>query len=312
MLDTGFDGALVVPPNWIPATEFRLDFLSWTLADGSAVTAAAYFGTAQIGTLPRFAVLVTALGAEPLVGRGVSDRFSITLDHGQRVIIEPSGHLARPRYGRRVVEMEDLHELLARFERAGRLLRVTAPVDPRFELPGVCTRLHRDPALRQHVALFENVQGHTMPVVGNLCDTREKVAFALGCEPAELLARGVRAVEQPIPPVVVESGPCQDVTLDPPDLRQLPLARTRNWTVDLTSTPACTSPATRPPACATSACSATCTRSRRCWASTWRPPTCFSTICNGGAGRAAARGHCRRHASRADGSFPDADRLRRG
>src|SRR5919202_1313795 len=95
--------------------------------------------------------------------------------------------------------MEDLHELLGRFERAGRLLRVTAPVDPRFELPGSCTRLHRDSALRQHVALFENVQGHSMPVVGNLCDTREKVAFALGCEPHELLARGVRAVEQPIP-----------------------------------------------------------------------------------------------------------------
>jgi 2,5-furandicarboxylate decarboxylase 1 len=119
--------------------------------------------------------------------------------------------------------MEDLHELLARFERAGRLLRITEPVDPRFELPGVCTRLHRDPALRQHVALFENVQGHTMPVVGNLCDTREKVAFALGVEPGDLLARGVRAVEQPVPPVLVESGPCQEVTIDPPDLRQLPL-----------------------------------------------------------------------------------------
>src|SRR5919199_2903617 len=100
--------------------------------------------------------------------------------------------------------MEDLHELLARFERAGRLLRITESVDPRFELPGVCTRLHRDPALRQHVALFENVQGHTMPVVGNLSDTREKVAFSLGLEPAELLARGVRALEQPIPPVLVE------------------------------------------------------------------------------------------------------------
>jgi len=122
--------------------------------------------------------------------------------------------------------MEDLHELLARFERAGRLLRVTAAVDPRFELPGVCTRLHRDPALRQHVALFENVQGHTMPVVGNLCDTREKVAFALGCEPAELLARGIHAVEQPIPPIVVESGPCQEVTSTRPTCGNCPSAPT--------------------------------------------------------------------------------------
>jgi len=89
LLDTGFDGALAVPPDWIPDTEQPADYLSWTLADGSAVTAAAYVGIVEIGALPPFAVLVTALGDEPLVGRGVSDRFSVTLDHGQRVIIEP-------------------------------------------------------------------------------------------------------------------------------------------------------------------------------------------------------------------------------
>jgi predicted aspartyl protease len=89
LLDTGFDGALVVPPDSIPDAELPADYHSWTLAAGSTVTAAAYLGIGQIGTLPPFAVLVTALGDEPLVGRGASDRFSITLDHGQRVIIEP-------------------------------------------------------------------------------------------------------------------------------------------------------------------------------------------------------------------------------
>jgi 2,5-furandicarboxylate decarboxylase 1 len=119
--------------------------------------------------------------------------------------------------------MEDLRGLLARFERAGRLLRITTPVDPRFELAGVCTRLHRDPRLRQHVALFERVVGHDLAVVGNLCDTREKVAFALDTDVREVLWRGVRAIEQPIPPVVVEAGPCQEVVLELPDLRRLPL-----------------------------------------------------------------------------------------
>src|SRR5687768_12477388 len=119
--------------------------------------------------------------------------------------------------------MEDLQGLLERFERAGRLLRITTPVDPRFELPGVCTRLHRDPERRQQVALFENVVGHDMPVVGNLSDTREKVAFALDCDVPGILWRGVRALDEPIAPVLVESGPCQEVVIEPPDLRRLPL-----------------------------------------------------------------------------------------
>jgi 2,5-furandicarboxylate decarboxylase 1 len=119
--------------------------------------------------------------------------------------------------------MEDLQGLLERFERAGRLLRITTPVDPRFELPGVCTRLHRDPERRQQVALFENVVGHDMPVVGNLSDTREKVAFALECDVPGILWRGVRALDEPIAPVLVESGPCQEVVIEPPDLRRLPL-----------------------------------------------------------------------------------------
>lgn len=88
LLDTGFDGAVAVPLDWITDAGSPFDYISWTLADGSTVRAAAYFGLVQIGTLPSFSVLVTALGDEPLAGRGVSDRFSITLDHGQRVIIE--------------------------------------------------------------------------------------------------------------------------------------------------------------------------------------------------------------------------------
>ncbi|HWP27965.1 MAG TPA: UbiD family decarboxylase [Chloroflexota bacterium] len=119
--------------------------------------------------------------------------------------------------------MEDLRGLLERLERAGRLRRITVPVDPRFELAGVCTRAHRDPVLRQQVLLFEQVRGHALPVVANLCDTREKVAFALETDSRGLLARGVQALERPIPPVVVDSGPCQEVVMEPPDLRRLPL-----------------------------------------------------------------------------------------
>jgi hypothetical protein len=41
---------------------------------------------AEVGSVD---VLVTVLGDEPIVGRGVTDRFRLVLDHGERVIVEP-------------------------------------------------------------------------------------------------------------------------------------------------------------------------------------------------------------------------------
>ena len=43
----------------------------------------------RVDGLPAFSVAVTALGDEPLVGRGICDRLTITLDHGQQLIVEP-------------------------------------------------------------------------------------------------------------------------------------------------------------------------------------------------------------------------------
>ncbi|HZR97988.1 MAG TPA: hypothetical protein VFE37_04735 [Chloroflexota bacterium] len=89
LLDTGFDGDLAVPADSLPSGQRPTGYNRWILADGSSVFAITYRGTVQVGPFGPFPVLVTAIGDEPLVGRGVSDRLRITLDHGQQVIIEP-------------------------------------------------------------------------------------------------------------------------------------------------------------------------------------------------------------------------------
>lgn len=89
LLDTGFDGDVALPPEAITDGDRPDGYLPWTLADGSEVLAPAYRSSAQVGTMPSFSAVIIALGEEPLVGRGVSDRFSIILDHGQRLIVEP-------------------------------------------------------------------------------------------------------------------------------------------------------------------------------------------------------------------------------
>ena len=88
-MDTGFDGDLIVPAGLVRTVPAQRSRFWWGLADGSHVLALTYRGTIQIGQLGSIPVTATELGNEPLVGRGVSDRFGVTLDHGKRLVIEP-------------------------------------------------------------------------------------------------------------------------------------------------------------------------------------------------------------------------------
>lgn len=89
LLDTGFDGDVVVPSNFHSNGHPPEAYLRWTLADGSQVEAPAFRGVLYIGEMGPISVVVTALGDEPMIGRKAITRFTVTLDHGQRVIVEP-------------------------------------------------------------------------------------------------------------------------------------------------------------------------------------------------------------------------------
>jgi predicted aspartyl protease len=88
VLDTGFDGDVAVPVSLIPNGELPDGYLPWAMADGSEVLAPAYDATVQVASFAAFPAVVIALGEEPLVGRGVSDRFTIILDHGRELTVE--------------------------------------------------------------------------------------------------------------------------------------------------------------------------------------------------------------------------------
>ena len=82
----------------------------------------------------------------------------------------------------------DLRDFLRQLESRGELRRVAARVDPRLEMTELCDRTLKagGPAL-----LFENPAGDfrapgggTIPVLGNLFGTPERVALAMGADPA--------------------------------------------------------------------------------------------------------------------------------
>ena len=71
----------------------------------------------------------------------------------------------------------DLRDFIAQLERRGELQRIRAEVDPRLEMTEICDRVLKagGPAL-----LFGQPKGHTMPVLGNLFGTPQRVAMGMG------------------------------------------------------------------------------------------------------------------------------------
>ena len=96
-------------------------------------------------------------------------------------------------------------------------------VDTRFEIAAGIRRISdtRGPAL-----WFENVKGHSMPVVGGLFSSRGKALLALEVDTvADGNARFQHGLRNQIPPELVDHGSCQDVvrTGEDVDLFSLPL-----------------------------------------------------------------------------------------
>lgn len=87
LVDTGFDGHVIVPTGSLSNGHPPDGHLRWQLADGSTVLAPFYLGSVRIGALAPIPAVVTVLGDEPIIGRGVTNNFSATLDHGQRVLV---------------------------------------------------------------------------------------------------------------------------------------------------------------------------------------------------------------------------------
>ena len=140
----------------------------------------------------------------------------------------------------------DLRDFIAQLEKRGELKRVTTEVSPILEMTEICDRVLKaqGPAL-----LFEKPKGHTIPVLGNLFGTANRVAMGMGQgsvqalrEVGKLLAylkepeppKGLKDAWDKLPvlkqvlnmaPKIVSRAPCQDVVWEGKDvdLARLPV-----------------------------------------------------------------------------------------
>ncbi len=89
---------------------------------------------------------------------------------------------------------------------------VSKEVDPAFEITAIVVKLERE-AKRRPVLVFENVKGSRFPVLTNLHASRARMASAMSSGPQEMLTTYLRAMDKPIPPKVIATGPVKDVVL---------------------------------------------------------------------------------------------------
>ena len=120
---------------------------------------------------------------------------------------------------------QDLQSYLDLIKRTdpGEFLTVSREVDPAFEITAITVKLEQE-AKRRPVLLFEKVKGTKFPVLTNLHAGRSRLAAAINAKPEEMQQAYLRAMEKPIAPKLVSSGPVKEVILtgDQINLFELP------------------------------------------------------------------------------------------
>jgi UbiD family decarboxylase len=101
---------------------------------------------------------------------------------------------------------------LIKRKRPDDLVIVSKEVDPAYEITALVVKLERE-MRRRPVLLFERVKGTRFPVLTNLHASRSRLALAMGASPEDMLRAYLRAMERPLPPRLVPTGPVKDTVL---------------------------------------------------------------------------------------------------
>jgi UbiD family decarboxylase len=112
-------------------------------------------------------------------------------------------------------------------DKAGKLVRVTTPINKDTELhPLVRLQFRGLPESQRKAFLFENVvdasgRKFDIPVlVGGLAASAEIYALGMQCRLEDIELVWKRAIEKQIPPILVTTGPCQEIVITGDELKR--------------------------------------------------------------------------------------------
>jgi 2,5-furandicarboxylate decarboxylase 1 len=116
---------------------------------------------------------------------------------------------------------QSMRAFVALLGEAGELLVLDQAVSTEFEVAACLAEVDGGPALR-----FDYVNGHAMPIVGNLFNSLPRIAMGLGTTAANLQRAIVAAIEAPLAHRLLAAAPCQEqVIIDPELAEELPIPR---------------------------------------------------------------------------------------
>jgi UbiD family decarboxylase len=99
-------------------------------------------------------------------------------------------------------------------EEKGFLTRISKPVDPKYEISTLMRMLDG------HVLFFDHVNGFTMPIIANVCSSRELVAIGLNTSRDQLIGKLTDAIDHPKKTRLVEADGYVEIGAD---LNKLPI-----------------------------------------------------------------------------------------
>ena len=108
----------------------------------------------------------------------------------------------------------ELAKLVKVLDAKGMLIRISKPVDPKYEVSTLMRMLDG------RVLLFDHVKGSTMPVIANICSTRDLVATGLGIRREELIAKLTDAIDHPKKARITDAQGYEEIGAD---LSKLPI-----------------------------------------------------------------------------------------
>ncbi len=94
----------------------------------------------------------------------------------------------------------NLNDFVNILDSKGLLIKIDKPMDVKYEIPTVMKKLDGKPII------FSNVKDYNMPIIANVCSSRELVALGLEIEPKDIVHRFVNAIESPKEPELIDAG----------------------------------------------------------------------------------------------------------
>src|SRR3989337_1904229 len=104
-------------------------------------------------------------------------------------------------------------------DKSGELTKIKREVSTEYEMAGVIEALGEKPVF------FEKIKESRIPVVAGLLSSKDLIARGLAVKKEELLQKLSTAIENPVPPQIVDIGECQEIVDRDVDLTRLPIMR---------------------------------------------------------------------------------------